>query len=169
MKSQISALLTASVLLAIAAQHTAAESLEAESAQRDLQQAHQVLNTFHQAAADADFDTYFAQFSSNAVFLGTDASERWSVDEFRLYAKPHFEKERGWVYLSQERHIVINGDFAWFDELLDSKSYGESRGSGVLVKVEGRWKIAQYNLHFPIPNALANEITDKIKLFQAQR
>jgi hypothetical protein len=39
--------------------------------------------------------------------------------------------------------------------LLDSASYGECRGSGVLRQVGGDWKIAQYNLSIPIPNALA--------------
>lgn len=155
------------MLVLVALQSIASD--EPDSVNGALKQAHSALDTFHQAAADADFDAYFALFSSDAVFLGTDASERWPVEEFKAYAKPYFDKGQGWVYVPAQRHIVVNNKIAWFDELLDSQSYGESRGSGVMVKVEGQWKIAQYNLHFPIPNDLVDEITDKIKLFQMQK
>ncbi len=169
MKTRISKGLSAVVLLMIAAQHIAADNPELSPAEQSLQKARQTLNTFHQAAANADFAAYFAHFSADAVFLGTDASERWPVDEFKLYVKPHFDQGRGWLYQPEERHIVIKENIAWFDELLDSESYGVSRGSGVLVKVDGQWKIAQYNLHFPIPNDLVDEITNKIKLFQTKK
>jgi hypothetical protein len=52
---------------------------------------------------------------------------------------------------------------AWFDELLDSASYGECRGSGVVRKEGGQWKIAHYNLSIPVPNALAKKIVEEIK------
>ncbi|MEM8496525.1 MAG: nuclear transport factor 2 family protein [Pseudomonadota bacterium] len=158
--------LVVALLLNIAAQHSSADNHASSDPIGDAQQANETLDAFHRAAADADFDVYFALFSEDAVFLGTDASERWPVEEFKAYAKPHFDKGRGWVYVPAERHIVINDHIAWFDELLDSQSYGVSRGSGVLVKVEGHWKIAQYNLHFPIPNDLVDDITDKIKQFR---
>lgn len=163
---RVSSLLTAGLILMAVAWQTATLGHESTDSRADRQQAHQTLNAFHQAAADADFDEYFSHFRSDAVFLGTDASERWPVEEFKLYVKPYFEKGQGWVYRPEERHIVIEHNFAWFDELLDSESYGESRGSGVMVKVEGQWKIAQYNLHFPIPNDLVDDITDKIKRFK---
>lgn len=41
-----------------------------------------VLDDFHDAAAKADGDRYFKHFAPRAIFLGTDATERWSVDEF---------------------------------------------------------------------------------------
>lgn len=121
------------------------------------------LDRFHQAAANADGEAYFNLFSNDGVFIGTDASERWPLDAFKKFAEPYFSQGKGWTYLPRDRTIVVHGDVAWFDELLDNESYGECRGSGVLVKEKGQWKIAQYNLHFPIPNDLAKQITQMIK------
>jgi hypothetical protein len=56
---------------------------------------------------------------------------------------------------------------AWFDEILDSSSYGTSRGTGVLIRTNEGWKISQYHLTFPIPNELARHVTDEIKAFEA--
>ncbi|WP_299592469.1 nuclear transport factor 2 family protein [uncultured Microbulbifer sp.] len=124
------------------------------------------LDKFHQAAANADFDAYFSLFSRDGVFLGTDADERWSVDTFKEYVKPYFSEGRGWTYVPRDRSIVVHNDVAWFDELLDNEAYGECRGSGVLVKEGGKWRIAQYNLHFPVPNDLAKQVTKLIKEHQ---
>jgi hypothetical protein len=37
-------------------------------------------------------------FAPDGIFIGTDATERWTVAEFKAYAKPHFDKGRGWTY-----------------------------------------------------------------------
>jgi ketosteroid isomerase-like protein len=123
-----------------------------------------VLDSFHRAAAEADGDRYFSLFADEAVFLGTDASERWSVDELEAFAEPYFSSGRGWTYTPQERHVVIAGDgaTAWFDELLANDAYGTCRGSGVLLLTESGWRIAQYNLSIPIPNELAAKIVAMI-------
>ena len=62
----------------------------------------------------------------------------------------------------------VRRTIAYFDELLDSKSYGTSRGTGVLVKGAHGWRIAQYALTFPIPNDLAKDMTDRIKAYEAK-
>ncbi|HRP07900.1 MAG TPA: nuclear transport factor 2 family protein [Gemmatimonadales bacterium] len=120
-----------------------------------------VLTALHQTASAADWDTYFGLYDSNAVFFGTDATERWSLEQFRGYASA----SRGWTYRMTERNIFLDagGNTAWFDERLYNDGYGECRGTGVLVKTATGWKIAQYNLTFPIPNDLAGEFTAKIK------
>lgn len=129
-----------------------------------------VLNRFHRAAARADASDYFGLFAPDAVFIGTAASERWTVDQFRAYAEPHFSQGKGWLYVPRERHVAFSGDgrVAWFDELLDSPGYGTSRGTGVLVKTDAGWRLAQYALTFPIPNELAKELTTRIKTFEAE-
>ncbi|MCP4661770.1 MAG: nuclear transport factor 2 family protein, partial [bacterium] len=38
---------------------------------------HAVVDAFHRAAAQADEEGYFALLAPAAVFLGTDAGERW--------------------------------------------------------------------------------------------
>ncbi|MEQ8407853.1 MAG: nuclear transport factor 2 family protein [Gammaproteobacteria bacterium] len=125
-----------------------------------------VLDAYHEAAANGDWSTYFDLLSEDAVFLGTDAAERWPKDVFRRYA----ENSSGWVYHPQERHINLtpDGQSAWFDELLASESYGTSRGTGVLIKTASGWRISQYHLTFPIPNELVNGITAEIKEFETQ-
>ena len=126
-----------------------------------------VLDDFHRAAADADFDRYFGHFAENAVFLGTDATERWTVEEFKAYARPFFGPGGGWTYRPRDRSVSFtpDGRTAFFDELLDNQGLGETRGSGVLVLEDGTWKVAQYNLSIPIPNALADEV---VRLIQAR-
>lgn len=129
------------------------------------------LNTLHQAASDADYEAYSSVFAADAIFLGTDATERWTRDQFMGYAKPYFDQGRGWTYVMVERHVSIaaDGATAWFDERLDNASYGETRGSGVLIKESGEWKISQYNLTIPMPNELAREFVDRIRGDQLAR
>lgn len=130
------------------------------------------LDALHAAAAVADGERYFALFAPDAVFIGTDATERWTLAQFRAYALPLFARGTGWVYRPRERHVTLAAlpcaCIAWFDELLDSRSYGTSRGTGVLVRGEdGDWRIAQYALTFPIPNDLADELTARIRAVEA--
>lgn len=123
-----------------------------------------VLDGFHAAAAAADEEKYFSYFTPDAVFLGTDATERWTRDEFRKWARPYFAKGKAWSFKSVSRWITfsIDRNLAWFDEALDTPNMGPCRGSGVLVRSGDTWKIAQYNLSIPIPNDLADEFTKRI-------
>lgn len=123
------------------------------------------LDSWHDAAANADETRYFDAMTPEFVFLGTDATERWDVTSFREYAHPHFAKGTGWTFVPRDRHVIISprGDVAWFDEKLDSRSYGECRGSGVLRRIDGEWKLAHYNLTIPIPNDFADEVVRMIR------
>ena len=111
------------------------------------------LDDWHNAAASANFEAYFDLMTPDAVFIGTDAGENWQRDEFMAYAKPHFDKGKAWSFTAVERKIYINEkmDFAWFDELLDTQMK-ICRGSGVLKKSNGKWKIAHYVLSIAVPN-----------------
>ena len=122
-----------------------------------------VLNRLHEAAAEADFEGYFGLFHPDAVFIGTDASERWDLGAFKAYTKPHFAAGKGWTYKPKTRHIQVAGKVAWFDEILDSASYGVCRDTGVLLKEGQQWQIVQYHLTIPIPNALADQVVSLIK------
>lgn len=124
-----------------------------------------VLDAFHTAASKADEQAYFDLLAPNAVFLGTDATERWDKTAFRAFAHPHFAKGTGWTFKPRDRHVDLSrdGKVAWFDELLDSETYGECRGTGVLEKIDGGWKITQYHLTIPMPNDLAKEFVARIR------
>ena len=130
-----------------------------------------VLNNFHQAAADAQAKPYFNLLSHDAIFLGTDATERWSKEEFKAFVVPYFSQGKGWLYTPVERNITVlkQGQVAFFDEILFSKSYGTCRGSGLLVKTDQGWKISQYNLSIPMPNGLAKALVKQIKTFEQNK
>lgn len=123
------------------------------------------LDAFHTAAAKADEAAYFALMAPRFVFLGTDATERWDREAFRGFVHPYFSQGRGWAFSPRNRHVELTagGTVAWFDELLDSASYGECRGSGVLEQIDGRWQLLQYHLTIPIPNDLAKEFVARIR------
>jgi len=129
-----------------------------------------VLDSWHAAAAAADEEKYFSYFTPDAVFLGTDATERWTRDEFRKWAHPYFAKGKAWSFRATARWIsfATDGSVAWFDERLDTPSLGPCRGSGVLVSTPAGWKIAQYNLSIPIPNDLADDFKKRIEEYERQ-
>jgi hypothetical protein len=135
------------------------------SGQTPPQQVARVLDEWHRAAAAADEPRYFYYFAPNGVFMGTDATERWTVAEFRVWAKPHFASHKAWNFHPHDRHIHFSADgkTSWFDEMLDTPNLGPSRGSGVLVLIGRDWKIAQYDLSVPIPNALMQGVVEKIR------
>jgi ketosteroid isomerase-like protein len=124
----------------------------------------QVLKSFHKAAANADSKTYFSLLTTDAVFLGTDATERWEKPAFKAFVEPYFGEGNGWTYIPTEQNISLSqdGKTAFFDELLLSESYGQCRGSGMLRLTAHGWKIAQYNLSIPLPNALAKDVVATI-------
>jgi len=111
------------------------------------------LDAWHQAAAAANFNTYFDFMTEDAIFIGTDATENWNKTAFQAFAKPYFDKGKAWNFTALERHIYFNNDkkTAWFDELLNTQMK-ICRGSGVLVLLNGSWKIKHYVLSMTIPN-----------------
>lgn len=124
-----------------------------------------VLDAFHDAASKADGERYFGLFAEGGVFIGTDPTERWTLDEFREYARPFFRRGQGWTYVPGERHVRVSpdGSTAWFDELLHNEGLGLTRGTGVLLREGGSWKVAQYHLTIPVPNAVAEEVVRMIR------
>lgn len=141
-------------LMSVTAQNSAKESID------------QLLNEWHDAAARADFDTYFSKMAEESVFIGTDPTENWDKPEFIEWSKPYFEKGKAWSFSTLKRNIFIadNCDFAWFDELLETQM-GICRGSGVVTKEDGAWKIRHYVLSIEIPNENVTEVTRLKKSF----
>lgn len=127
---------------------------------------HSVMDDWHQAAAEGDFEGYFAHFENDSsIFMGTDATERWTVAEFKPWAQPYFEDDGvAWTFTPTFRKVYFSddGNTAWFDEELDTPNLGPSRGSGVLVHTRKGWKIAHYNLSIPIPNSIVDDVVKQI-------
>ncbi|PWL39597.1 hypothetical protein DKG77_01825 [Flagellimonas aquimarina] len=118
-----------------------------------------VLDDWHLAASNADFDSYFSKMTDDGVFIGTDATENWQNAAFKEFSKPYFDKGKAWSFTAVERNVYMNkaGDFAWFDELLDTQMK-LCRGSGVMKKENGQWKIAHYVLSIAVPNENVAEL-----------
>lgn len=119
-----------------------------------------VLNTWHHDASSGRFDAYFDAMTNQAVFLGTDATERWTKEEFMNYAREPFSDGEGWTYHPVQRFVAVDetGDTAWVDEVLSHDRYGTLRGTAVMQHVDGEWKIAHYSLTFLVPNEKAGDV-----------
>ena len=117
------------------------------------------LDQFNKDAADANFEAYFSHFAADGVFMGTDATERWDKKEFEIWAKPFFDRKTTWNFKALKRNIYFSddGQFAWFDELLDTQMK-VCRGSGVLIKEHEEWKLKQYVLSMTVPNEKVDEV-----------
>ena len=126
-----------------------------------------VLDRLHATASAADGVAYFDLYTPDARFIGTDAGERWSLEEFRAYAEPHFSQGNGWTYEATARTVTIApiecGCVAWFDEVLAHASYGVLRGSGALRLTDDGWKVSQYVLSFAVPNDDAEAVVGVIR------
>ena len=122
-----------------------------ENSQKEIEK---VLDEWHLAASNADYDAYFSRMTDRSIFIGTDATENWSVEAFKAFSKPYFDKGKAWSFEAVERNVFFNeaNNLAWFDELLDTWM-GICRGSGVLQKdMAGNWKIAHYVLSIAVPH-----------------
>lgn len=131
-----------------------------------------VLDDFHDAAAHGDKDRYLGHMTDDAVFMGTDEWERWPKNpDFVDYVNSRFRDGAGWNYQSVERKMVIadNADTAWFDEVVFSESNGRFRGTGVLVKQGGQWKIAHYAMSFLVFNENWQEVIELTKKTRAEK
>ena len=117
-----------------------------------------LLDGLHEDAHKGNFEAYFDRYSSDAVFLGTDKTERWTIQELKSYAKPAFADGHGWTYKVIERNWEGGGDTRWFDEILYNEKLGHCRGTGVVKLINNEWKIAHYALTMLIPNSIAADI-----------
>lgn len=121
-----------------------------------------VLDLWHLDAAETNFERYFGAMTDKSVFVGTDASEVWNIEEFKSFSKPYFDKGSAWSFKAVDRNVYVDteGKIAWFDELLDTWM-GVCRGSGVLKKTDSIWEIEHYVLSLTVPN---DNIKDIIKI-----
>ena len=128
-----------------------------------------LLDRMHEATSIADHESYFAMFTADAVFYGTDIWERWELPEFEGLYKPYMQSGRGWTFHVRDRHVVVlpGGEVALFDETLYSLAYGQCRGTGAARLEDGAWKIASYHLDITIPNRVSTPIVEMIREHEA--
>ena len=117
-----------------------------------------LIDGLHQDAHEGNFKSYFERYSPDAVFLGTDKTERWTIEEFKEYADPAFADGHGWTYKVVERNWEGEGNIRWFDEILFNEKLGNCRGTGVAKLINDEWKIAHYALTMLVPNSIAANV-----------
>jgi hypothetical protein len=123
------------------------------SAQNEKDIIEDLLDNWHKAAADADQQAYFDFIAEKGIYIGTDATENWTRDEFFEWSKSYFDQGKAWNFNAIERNIYLNENetVAWFDEQLEFPG-GVLRGSGVLILEKHAWKLQHYVLSLPVPN-----------------
>ena len=137
-----------------------AAPVTANDARADIER---VIDDWHEAAARSDLERYMGLMAEDAIFLGTDASERWTKAELLEYARAPFEAGRGWVMRPVRRDVIVEGDLAFFDEDLDAVNLGPARGSGVLRREPSGWRIVHYNLAITVPNERFDAVRELLR------
>jgi len=157
---------TSSLLFACGQQTETATPPSATAIAESKKQIAAMLDSFNLAAANADYTRYFNFYTADATFNGTDATENWDKPAFMTWAKPFFDRKKAWNFTSIKRNIYFGkyADMAWFEELLNTQMK-ICRGSGVVVKQDGDWKVQQYVLSASIPN---NKLDSVISLKKAE-
>lgn len=121
----------------------------------------QLIDDWHLSAAKADFDAYFGLMDESFVFLGTAPGERWKKNDFADFSKSYFDEGTAWDFKASNRIWMYskNKKTAWFDEDLETWMEG-CRGSGILEKKKGEWRLVYYNLTVLIENEKIKEFIE---------
>ena len=122
------------------------------------------IDQWHLDASNADMEAYFEKIDDEGIYIGTDATEVWTKQEFYEWQKPRTKDGVAWDFKATERNIYLGekSKYVWFDELL-SYSGGTLRGSGVLIQREEGWKIMHYVLSLPVPNEKFSAVLKAMK------
>lgn len=145
-------------------------TISVASAQKSQDEINKFINDWHQAAGRADGEAFFGSMDDHSVYIGTDASERWTKKEFMSFAKPYFDKGKAWDFKPYERelHVTSDGKVVWFSELLTTWM-GVCRGSGILTQTPQGWKIQQYHLSVTVPNDLIRDFITLVDAYNMRK
>lgn len=124
----------------------------------ELQSIQRVLTAHLEAVATKNVDLLRNSFTPYALFVGTDDSERWSLDHL---ANILAGTKNGWDMTACTSRTIqptpLAGMVTFFETIVHEK-YGPLRGSGLLVRgTDWEWRIAQYVLSFSVPNEVVKK------------
>jgi hypothetical protein len=133
-------------------------------AQDNAKEINQFIDNWHLAASQANATVFFGSMDEDGVYIGTDATERWTKTEFLAFAKPYFDKGKAWDFKPYDRdmHVTNDGKVVWFSELLTTWM-GICRGSGIMIKTPVGWKIKQYHLSVTVPNEIIKDFISLVE------
>ncbi|MFZ4527577.1 MAG: nuclear transport factor 2 family protein [Undibacterium curvum] len=131
------------------------------------EEVHRFLNEWHDDAAHSRL-SYFDKMTPDAVYIGTDKTERWTLDEFKTWAKPHFARPSAWAFKVNGRHLQMTEDQSviWFDEQLTT-AMGLCQASGVIRNTPQGLKIAHYQLSLAVPNELVDYLGKAVRQWES--
>jgi hypothetical protein len=154
------------IALVLASLPAVAQGPEADAAFRSRINA--FVDEWHDDAAHSRL-RYFDKIAPNGVYIGTDKSERWTRDEFKAWAKPHFDRPTAWAFRALHRNVAFSADktYVWFDEQLDTQM-GVCQASGVIRMTSDGPRIEHYQLSVAIPNDLVDRVSKEIREFEAK-
>ena len=136
-------------------------AISAYSQNKEEQIVHSLMDQWHVDVAQSNFQGYFDFMDEGSFFIGTDANERWTKAQFMAFSKPFFDRKSTWDFKVIDRNLIVDRDYpiAWFDEVLDTWM-GLCRGSGVLKKIDGEWKLEHYVLSLTVPNDFMDAVIE---------
>jgi hypothetical protein len=112
---------------------------------------------------------YFDKMAPDGVYIGTDKTELWHRDEFKVWAKRFFQRKSAWTFKPIKRNVYVSADkhTIWFDEQLNTQM-GICQASGVIHKGPTGFEIEHYQLSIAVPNDVTTPVTKIIKDFEAK-
>ncbi|MDP1979511.1 nuclear transport factor 2 family protein [Undibacterium sp.] len=121
------------------------------------------IDEWHDDAAHARLQ-YFDKIAKDGIYIGTDKTERWTRDEFKVWAKRFFERQSAWAFKSFNRHISMSEDrkIIWFDEQLQTQM-GICQATGVIAQTAKGFEIRHYQLSLTVPNELTDYLAAGVK------
>jgi hypothetical protein len=140
----------------------AAASAFAQSDAAFRQQVNAFVDRWHDDAANTRPE-YFDKIAPQGVYIGTDKTEVWTRDQFKVWAKPYWDKKKAWAFTAQKRNVYFSPDkkYVWFDEQLNTQM-GTCQASGVLRNTGTGFLIEHYQLSLAVPNELLDSFTAMI-------
>ena len=133
------------------------------------QQVNAFVDQWHGDAAKAD-PVYFDKMAANGIYIGTDKTEIWTRDQFKVWAQPFFDRKKAWAFTAIKRNVYFSADknHIWFDEQLNTQM-GICQASGVIHRTARGFEIEHYQLSLAVPNPLMDQFTKAVKEYEAKQ
>lgn len=112
------------------------------------------LDAFHAALAAGDKGVLASILTPEAVVLGPEANQRFDragLVRWAISRSPNDPNPFAGVLKGRTLGATLGGESAWVEEAILSPRLGSLRATGVLVRLAGGWKIAQFHISAGVP------------------
>ena len=131
------------------------------------QQVNAFVDSWHDDATNSRL-AFFDKIARDGVYIGTDKTELWKRDAFKVWAKKAFERPTAWAFTPIRRNVYFSPDKSviWFDELLNTQM-GTCQATGILHKVGNSFEIDHYQLSIAVPNDISSKVISTISDYES--